>query len=191
MKSIIQGHIRIIGQYIVSTGPTRAAKAEQKSLVPSRQAQRTNQERTPFIYTLWVPIHLSFNRQQKPPLSSLSDHNLYKHERRQNLILVGIWSWSHGTPPPPFQGGTADIDDTNALLPPVVNSSPPPGSTPPPPPPRATPYPPAVKVSCVSIKSRSGSLSYHLGYQATRQPGRHRGSSGHVGLRENTRNCRL
>ncbi len=30
-------------------GLTRAAKAEQKSLVPARQAQRTNQERTPFI----------------------------------------------------------------------------------------------------------------------------------------------
>jgi len=31
---------------------TRAAKAEQKSLVPARQSQRTNQERTPFICPL-------------------------------------------------------------------------------------------------------------------------------------------
>ncbi len=39
----------------------RAAKAEQKSLVPARQAQRINRERTSFICILWVPIHLSFN----------------------------------------------------------------------------------------------------------------------------------
>ncbi len=50
----------------------RAAKAEKKSLVPGRQAQRTNQGRTPFICTLWVPIHLSFNSHQGPPLFSLS-----------------------------------------------------------------------------------------------------------------------
>jgi hypothetical protein len=36
----------------VCTGPTRAAKAEQKSLVQARQAQRTNQGRVPFICTL-------------------------------------------------------------------------------------------------------------------------------------------
>ncbi len=58
---------------IVCTGPARAAKAGQKSLVLTRQAQQTNQGRTPFICcTLWVPIHLSFNSQQGPPLSSLS-----------------------------------------------------------------------------------------------------------------------
>jgi hypothetical protein len=34
---------------IFSTGPIRAAKAEQKSLVPTGQAQQTNQRRTPFI----------------------------------------------------------------------------------------------------------------------------------------------
>ncbi len=43
------------------TGPTRAAKAEQKSLVPARQAQRINQERPHFICILRVPTHLSFN----------------------------------------------------------------------------------------------------------------------------------
>jgi hypothetical protein len=37
---------------IFCTGPTRAAKAEQKSLVPERQAQRTNPSRTPFTFTL-------------------------------------------------------------------------------------------------------------------------------------------
>ncbi len=52
------------GKNIFCTGPTRAAKAEQKSLVPARQAQRTNQGRTPFICTLWVSVHLSFNSQQ-------------------------------------------------------------------------------------------------------------------------------
>ncbi len=59
------------------TGPNRAAKAEQKSLVPARQAQRTNQERTPFICTLWVPVHLSLNSQQGPPISSLSARYYY------------------------------------------------------------------------------------------------------------------
>jgi hypothetical protein len=37
---------------IFCTGPARAVKAEQKSLVPARQAQRSNQGRTPFICTL-------------------------------------------------------------------------------------------------------------------------------------------
>jgi hypothetical protein len=37
---------------IYCTGPTRAAKAEQKSLVPARPPQRTNQGMTPFICTL-------------------------------------------------------------------------------------------------------------------------------------------
>ncbi len=48
-------------KHIFSTGPTRAAKAEQKSLVTAWLAQRTNQGMTLFICTLWVPIHLSFN----------------------------------------------------------------------------------------------------------------------------------
>ncbi len=34
---------------IFSTKPTRAAKAEQKSLIPARQAQRTNQKQAAFI----------------------------------------------------------------------------------------------------------------------------------------------
>jgi hypothetical protein len=55
---------------IFFTGPTRAAKAEQKSLVPARQG--TNQGRTAFICILWVPINLSFNSQLGPPLSSFS-----------------------------------------------------------------------------------------------------------------------
>ncbi len=57
---------------IYCTGLTRAAKAEQKSLVPARQAQWTNEGRTPFICTLWFPIHLSFNSQHGPPLSGPS-----------------------------------------------------------------------------------------------------------------------
>ncbi len=50
---------------IFCTGPTRASKAEQKSLLPARQAQRTNQESAPFICPLWVPIRLSFNHREK------------------------------------------------------------------------------------------------------------------------------
>ncbi len=61
--------------YIFCTGPTRAAKAEQKSLVPTGPAERINQERAPFICTLSVPFSLSFNSQQGPPLSSLSGSN--------------------------------------------------------------------------------------------------------------------
>ncbi len=61
-----------VREKIFCTGPTRAAKAEQKSLVPALKAQQTNQEKTPLICPLWVPIHLSFNSQQGPPLSSLS-----------------------------------------------------------------------------------------------------------------------
>jgi hypothetical protein len=54
---------------IFCTGPTRAAKAVQN--LPARRAQRT-----PFICTPWVPICLSFNSQQGPPLSSLSVRHL-------------------------------------------------------------------------------------------------------------------
>ncbi len=57
---------------ICFTGPTRAAKAGQKSLVQARRAQRTYQGRTTVICTPWVPICLSFNSQQGPPLSGLS-----------------------------------------------------------------------------------------------------------------------
>ncbi len=60
------------------TWPTRAAKAEQKSLVLAWHAQRTNQGRTPFIGTLWVPIYFSFNSQQGPSLSKLSGEG-YTH----------------------------------------------------------------------------------------------------------------
>jgi hypothetical protein len=57
---------------IFCTGPTRAAKAEQKSLVLARQSQRTSQGRTHFISILWIPIHLGFHSQQGLPLYSLS-----------------------------------------------------------------------------------------------------------------------
>ncbi len=63
-----QGIKIVYGEEIIfCTEPTRAAKAEKQSLGPARQAQRTNQGRIPFICTLWVPIHLSFNSQQGPP----------------------------------------------------------------------------------------------------------------------------
>jgi hypothetical protein len=50
-------------------------KAEQKFLVLARQAQQTNQGRTPFFCTPIIPICLSFKRQQGSPLSSLSAFN--------------------------------------------------------------------------------------------------------------------
>jgi hypothetical protein len=53
------------------TGPTRAANAGQKSLVPARWAKIIEQGRIPLICTPWVPIHLSFNSQQGPPLCSI------------------------------------------------------------------------------------------------------------------------
>ncbi len=49
------------------TWPTRAAKAGQKYLVPARQAQRTNQGRTSFVYTILVPI---YGQNAKKELSS-------------------------------------------------------------------------------------------------------------------------
>jgi hypothetical protein len=52
---------------VFCTGPTRAAKAEQKSLAPAWQAQRTSQGRTRFDCTRWIPIHLCFNSQQGSP----------------------------------------------------------------------------------------------------------------------------
>jgi hypothetical protein len=50
----------------------RAAKAGQNSFVPAWRAQRTNKERTTFICTLGIPICLSFNTPQRPPLSIVS-----------------------------------------------------------------------------------------------------------------------
>jgi hypothetical protein len=54
-----------------NSGQTRAAKAGQKYLVPTQLARQTNQGRTPFRSTPWVPVCLS---QRGPPLSSLSGH---------------------------------------------------------------------------------------------------------------------
>jgi hypothetical protein len=82
-----------VRKIIFCTGLTRA-KAGQKSLVPAQGVQRTNQGRTPFICTLWVPIH----RQQGPPLSSLSGsdtwfkppHLLTTKERHLWTDMVGL-----------------------------------------------------------------------------------------------------
>jgi hypothetical protein len=62
----------------ICTGPTRAVRAEQKSLVQAVQAQWTNQETTTLNCPLWVAIRLSFNIQQGPPLSSLFRRNIKK-----------------------------------------------------------------------------------------------------------------
>ncbi len=61
-----------VRKIIFCTGLTRAAKAGQKSIVPARKAQRTNQGMTSFICTPRVPVCLSFDSQQGPPLSGLS-----------------------------------------------------------------------------------------------------------------------
>ncbi len=45
-----------VEEKIFSIGPTRAAKVEQKSLATAGLAQRTNQGKTLFNCTLWVPI---------------------------------------------------------------------------------------------------------------------------------------
>jgi hypothetical protein len=97
---------------IFSTGPTRAAKAEQKSLGLERQAQQANQGRTPYICTLWVPIcPVSTIRRGHPSLFSgettrgrrrigtgldpLPHKVLIYIEHHSVCPLVGI-----GTPPP-------------------------------------------------------------------------------------------
>ncbi len=58
-----------------------AAKAEHKYLLPALRAKRTNQRRTPFIGTLWIPIQLSSTVSRgHATLSSLSGHTCHlKH----------------------------------------------------------------------------------------------------------------
>ncbi len=68
-------------------GPTRAAKAEQKFLVHARQTQPTNQGRTPFICTLWVPVHLCFNSQQGP---TLGVHYNPQHDGSKNPLSLNV-----------------------------------------------------------------------------------------------------
>ncbi len=59
---------------IFCTWPTRAAKAKLNLLyIPAWHAQRTNQGRTPFICTLWVPMHISF--QQSAGATPLKSQN--------------------------------------------------------------------------------------------------------------------
>ncbi len=74
---------------IYCTVPSRAAKSEQESLMLARQAQQTHQERTPFICTLWVPIHLSFNKSAGATLPSLV--SLFQTGRQPYP-----WTWWYG-----------------------------------------------------------------------------------------------
>ncbi len=81
--------------------PPRASKAEQKSLVPTRQAEQTNQRRTPFTCTLWVPIHTNFNNQKGRPLSSLSVYYrvlqfLHMWGKMMTVSADGNWGISGG-----------------------------------------------------------------------------------------------
>jgi hypothetical protein len=65
-----------VEEKIFSTGPTRAAKTEQKLLSWHNKP----------ICTLWVPIHLSLNSQQGSPLCSVSTCStlVYNAECRYN-----------------------------------------------------------------------------------------------------------
>ncbi len=72
------------------TGPTKEAKAGQKSLVPSWQVQQINQGRTSFVCTLWVPIQRCFNSQQGPPLSRLSVPSTSQMSRSRGLRTVKV-----------------------------------------------------------------------------------------------------
>jgi len=75
----------MVRKKIFCTGPTRAAKTEQKALVPAwQQGQRTNQVRTSFICTLWVPILLSFNSHSiQWPADLWFNLELFKVSRQQ------------------------------------------------------------------------------------------------------------
>jgi len=84
-----------VRKIIFCIGLTRAAKTGQKSIVPARRVQRANQGRIHFCCTLWVPIHLSFNSQQGPPVSSLSGSAAIVYTLRPlsliNARLFSIW----------------------------------------------------------------------------------------------------
>jgi hypothetical protein len=56
---------------IFCTGPTKAAKAEQKSFVPALQAQRTNQGRPPFTLSPHLPHAVSTVNRGHPTVISL------------------------------------------------------------------------------------------------------------------------
>ncbi len=80
---------------ILYAGPTKAAKAVQKSPVPARQTQQTHQGKTPFICTPRVPICLSFNGQQGPPFSSISGHkgskkNYSSHLSKREVLVYNL-----------------------------------------------------------------------------------------------------
>ncbi len=87
--------IDIMYAKIVCTGPTRSAKAGQKSLVrvPARRAQGTNQGRTPLICTPWVPVCIivsTVSRGHPPPsLISLINawYSPYGFKRRNAINL--------------------------------------------------------------------------------------------------------
>ncbi len=62
---------------IFCTGPTRAAETKQKSLVQYQHHEpKESTKEGPLSFVLWIPIHLSFNSQQGPVLSSLSGLNM-------------------------------------------------------------------------------------------------------------------
>jgi hypothetical protein len=83
-----------VRKIIFCTGLTRAVKAVQKALVPAGRAQRTNQRRTHVIYTPRVPICLSLNGQQGPPLAAAqvrdSKRLVYNSKKRKSLPVSHV-----------------------------------------------------------------------------------------------------
>ncbi len=90
---------------IFCTGPTRGAKAGQKSLVPARQAQRNNQGRTPFIFVLFESPY----SQQGPTLSSLSGYHA--------LSCSGVLRCNWTPPPSPRQQIGRSLQQPSSQLP--------------------------------------------------------------------------
>ncbi len=86
---------RLPAQLAERWGPKNIFYWEQKSLVPAQQAQRINQERTHYICTLWISLHLSFNSRQGPSLVSLGNPLLPSSElaerRRRFLHLIPVF----------------------------------------------------------------------------------------------------
>ncbi len=70
-----------------------------KITLPARQAQRTNQGRSPFIKTLWVPFHLSFHSQQGPNISGSIQTRRDWIGQKNHLTLQSLWSyWRRSEP---------------------------------------------------------------------------------------------
>ncbi len=61
-----------------------------KIIGEQQPVQRTNQGRTPIICSLWVPIHLSFNSRQGPPLSVSRHVHITTIGQGQTYSAIGL-----------------------------------------------------------------------------------------------------